>query len=628
MNGESNLWWELPESELHHAVSDNASNFRESTGARKTRYRRFSKIFSDFSVSGLDAEDSKDAAIDLLTNREPTVNFSRSIANSIQNSLFSVKPKPSVVTEGGEWDLQRKARKMDKFIWGVFYMNNFYGPKMAPLIGRDAFVWGTGVVKVCGEISGPKSARKGFIRLERAYPWEIFTDQIDEHYGCPRSFYQCRLMDKSRLKALFPKSAEHIEELKPALAANGLATERYGHMVWVTEAWHLPSVPGAKDGKHAIVVEGATLACRQWKTERPPFAFLHWEEPLTGFWGNSGLEDVEGIQLEHNELMVKIQAAMYHHATPKWLVPAGGNVSMSEIDNDIAGCEVRYEGGVEPKLQAFTTVSPELFAQSDRLKQLAHEVTGVSELMASAKKPGGLDSGVALREFNDNQSQRFSVQGSAFENCITELGKIIVDEARRLEADGAAVSVRSEVRKRRRDTVEKIDWKKVSIDEDAFVLKVMSANSMTRSPSFRMQMASELAQTGYISKEMFLQLIEMPDTEAALNMELAPYELILDQLEDMLEEDVPKQVVPEPFQDIEMVRTVATRVYLQAKREKAPEDRLELLRQYIFGADRLQKQALSEQAMLQDPAMQQQGPPPVGPEGLPPEALPPGLPTG
>ena len=52
-------------------------------------------------------------------------------------------------------------------------------------------------------------------------------------------------------------------------------------------------------------------------------------------------------------------------------------------------------------------ISQDLFMHLDRLYNRSFEIAGISQLSAQSSKPSGLDSGRALREFSDIESERF-----------------------------------------------------------------------------------------------------------------------------------------------------------------------------------------------------------------------------
>lgn len=605
-------WYALEGRELAEAVVSNLGYLRASDGERIAQYRRFHRLFMNSSSANLGAQRFS-GDLDNFTRQTVTVNVGRSLIDAVQAFVGTAKPLPEIISEGAESDIQRRARKLAKFIWGVFYKNKVYAPCMLPLAFRNACEFGSGFLKV----SGRRHGKRGDVLIHRVFPWDLHVDPVDAYHGAPRSIYQSHLVDRGTLLALYGE--EHEEALRRVAKASpdeSDLADKFADQVRVSEAWHLPSVPGADDGVHALAIDGALLFSERWEVERFPFAHIRWTEPDKGFFGLSLLEDVEGIHDEINELLRKAQAAIWHHGTPKVLVADGSGLRAEDFDNDLRGQVITYTGA-PPQWVAPQTVSPEVFAQLDRLQQLAHDTTGVSQLMAASRKPAGLDSAIAQRVFHDQQSARFAVRGDALESAVCDLGWCVVDEAKRLAAAGCDVEVTTEDKRSRRSFLRKIKWSEVSLDDDAFVLKVSPASSLPKQVAFRTQMVQEMVQSGLIPQQYALRLIEMPDVEAAVSEELAPYDLVLEQIERMVGDDDPEPQTPEPYMGVdglELARRVAQRSYIRGVSNGLDADRLDMLRNYIESADRLIQQAT-------------QPPPAPPPEAMPPEAMPAEMPA-
>lgn len=157
-----------------------------------------------------------------------------------------------------------------------------------------------------------------------------------------------------------------------------------------------PVIKGSNDGRHVIAIDNFTLLDEEWERDTFPFCFIRWTERLLGFWGQGLAEQLTGIQVEINKLLRNIQEQM-HLATPKVFVEAGSKISKAHINNEIWGI-IEY-AGTPPTFYVPKTVSGEIFSHLDRLFSRAYEIAGVSVLAAQSKKPAGLESGVALREF-------------------------------------------------------------------------------------------------------------------------------------------------------------------------------------------------------------------------------------
>jgi hypothetical protein len=70
----------------------------------------------------------------------------QSAIDTITAKMAKNKPKSSFITEGGDWQLQRKAKKLEKFCDGVRYEN--HGHFMGVNAFRDGCVFGDGLVHV------------------------------------------------------------------------------------------------------------------------------------------------------------------------------------------------------------------------------------------------------------------------------------------------------------------------------------------------------------------------------------------------------------------------------------------------------------------------------------------------
>ena len=120
--------------------------------------------------------------------------------------------------------------------------------------------------------------------------------------------------------------------------------------------------------------------------------------------------------------------------TFKILVHNGSNVIDSHFDNRI-GTVVRWSGTIEPNYVTPPAVPAEVYANVQTLKQLGYEQTGISQLSAASQKPAGLNSGRALEEYHDIETDRFQTVGQQYERYFLELANLCVLEARELQEE-------------------------------------------------------------------------------------------------------------------------------------------------------------------------------------------------
>lgn len=606
-------WWREPEEKLHEAIYSAYNWLYNNESIRRSKLLRASRLYENEPIQGLsvDEYDSTESGI----NDRVSLNVTRSVVDSVHARLSKNRPKPTFLTERGNFSLQQQAKRLDAWTWGVFYLTDTH--RKMQMMFRDAEIWGTGILRVTEKVDG----KVGHIGLERVYPWEILVDPIESMYGEPRSVIQCRLIDRAVLAEMFPDHEKILmDEAKTPRAAmiGGTGRDTLADQIVVLEAWHLPSSSSAEDGVRAVAVENATLVREDWKSARFPFSFLHWSHPQIGFWGRSLVDEVEGIQLEVNELSDKVQAAMYHNAIPWILIENGSKIERSSINNDIRGVEIEYSG-TQPKVEVHATIHPEVFAERERLIQRAYQIPGVSELSATGMKPAGLDSGKALRTYEDIQSIRFMPRGQDYERVALTLAQLDIDAARRLDEYGADVEVVAESRTRHRSFVQRIKWSDVRMEENAFELKIFPASSLPQDPAGRIAAVESLIQAGMLDKTEAMSLLDFPDIDPVMSRELAAYDVILDIVERMLEDG--EYVAPEPFMDLALGIKIVNSSYLRATLDRAPQDRLELMREWMDSATKLAE--IPQQAAAAAAAEAPAAPPPMGANGAPP-MMPPG----
>jgi hypothetical protein len=86
-------------------------------------------------------------------------------------------------------------------------------------------------------------------------------------------------------------------------------------------------------------------------------------------------------------------------------------------------------------------------------------------------------------------------------------------------------------------------------------------------------------QDGFVDQAWALSLLELPDLDTFTNLKTAPLEDILDTLERVLYRGT--FLTPEPFQNLQLGIDIFQSAYLQARKDGAPEARLELVRRWI-----------------------------------------------
>jgi len=248
-------------------------------------------------------------------------------------------------------------------------------------------------------------------------------------------------------------------------------------------------------------------------------------------------------------------------------------------------------------------------------------MTGISQLAAQSKKPVGLESGRALREFSDIESERFMVVGQAYERLFVDVAEQAIEMIKDLHDDGNPYTVASFDRK---GGLEQIDWDEIDLDEDQYIMQVKPIGSLPQTPAAKLASVNEMMLNGMFSKEEAHQLLDFPDLETANKLKTAHIEVIDLAIERMLEDG--EYIPPEPYMALEYGISRIQQAYNLAIINDEPEDRRELLRRWLAQADSMMA---PPPAMPQGPAPSPMSGPMAGPPPGPmPGPMPPGLPPG
>lgn len=514
-------------------------------------------------------------------------NIVASVIETITAKISKNRPRPWFLTSGGDYRQQRRAKGLTKFVDGVFYENDA-DAKMSKA-QLDSCVYGDALIKVFPE--------NGRVKWERTLAVELYTDEMEGYYGNPRSLHQVKDVDKGVLKEAWPDFEEEIDNAPAAFQDAGLFPI-VSDMVQVRESWHLPSGPDAKDGRHCISIEGCVLTPedeQEWEHDYFPFARLTYADRLYGYWGQGAAERLQPIQLRINKSLNTISISHDLAGTFKILTEKGSKIVKEHFNNDV-GTVVDYVG-TPPQYILPPIVQPEVYQEVATQIQRAYEQEGVSQLSAASKKPEGLDSGKALREMDDIESDRFTLTYQQYERLSLNLARLSIECVKDITRGGKRYRVSAPVRGR---TVE-MNWSEVKLDEDQYVMKCFPISALSRDPVGRTQDVQELMQAGVISSRTGQKLLDFPDLEQ--------YESLATAMEDHLTDVVERMAYdgdtyePEPYDDLALAKEIALETYARGHTNGLEEERMEMLRVFMSQIDEMN-------AAAQAAAM-----PPAGPAG-------------
>ena len=500
----------------------------------------------------------------IAPSNRPTMSIITSIADTIVSRFALGRPRPFFLTDNGDYKQRTLAKEMNSFISGEFFQTKYYQHR--ELMIRDACVWGTGVLKVLED-------QNKRVALERRLATQLCVDASEAFLSYPRQLYEFQLVDRSVLAEMFPKYGSTVERAENAFPdQSGDSGQSISDQVLVVEAWRLASGPKRGDGMHVISCSGGCLQEKEFDKEKFPFLFQHYSPPQVGFWGQGVAERQLGNQAAINQLLMTIHQSINLVGVPRIFLEDGSKVVKAQINNQV-GAIVTYRGA-PPIFNTAECNSPELYQEVQNVINRAYQEEGVSQLAASSVKPVGLNSGAALREYDDVQQDRLATLSKRDEAVAVEAAYLIIDKARDIaERDGKYQTVYPD-----KTGAKQIDLPASKLLDDPFVIQCFDVSSLPRDPSGRLEKVTEMMQAGLVTPQEGRRLLGYPDIEQDDKLANAAEERILRQLDDIIEKG--EYSPPDPFTDLILAETKVAQYYNLYSMANLEEDRCQMLRDY------------------------------------------------
>ena len=514
--------------------------------------------------------------IGISKKRKLTFNLTRSAIDTVCAKISKNKPRPQALTSGGDFALQKKAKQLTKFLDGVLMEMSAHAK--GQMVFRDACIFDGGALKVYKDPTQEK------ICCERVLVGEILVDSFESYYGTPRQMFHRRAVNRDVLAAQFPKQRRAIMDA-PMSALEAQGTTPSMALLDVVESWHLPSAEGADDGRHTLCISGATLVNEAWTHDDFPFVFFRWSDPVVGFWSPGLADELANIQGSVNRHIDAIHTSHERGGNPVVFIPTGSKVSKSDISNMIGGL-IEYDPAMGPPVFGqVPTMVPQFYSFTETLKQWGYEQTGVSQTGARGAKPAGVESGTAIREVNDIETERFVLAGQRYEDFFLKLAGWCIKLAREMYEDGVDLQVKS----RQRKFLESIAWSDVDMDDDAFSMAMFPTSSLPTQPAGRLQTVVDMATNGLVTPDVAKKLLDFPDLEDELSLDQASSDLVREMIDSML--DGGDYMPPEPYINLEDAQRVAQLSLLRGKLHKVSESNLDKIRTFLADTVDLMAQA-------------------------------------
>lgn len=547
-------------------------------------------------------------------------NVVASNVDTVSAQVATTEVRATFDTDGADWSTQRRARRLEWYAEGVDKLMSIQR-KCRHSFKAGAAMKGTAVNKIWSDVFDR-------LRVEPAMIDDIVVDELETRHGDPKQIHHRTVVDRDELKAQFPAFERQIAAAQGGFGqwqtwAGWRPIQR--NEVMMIESWRVPigtkGHPRYRPGRHTVTIDGCDLLDEEYDEEFFPFAIMRWSRPVNGWYGIGMAERIAGIQLALNRRNLQMERKLDHGAFPTTWVSQADAVLASQsasIVQNTLGTMAVYRGGRPPETVTPPVVSPEELQDAERLSAKASQVSGVSRMASQSMKPAGIETGVALREYRDQTTQRFAEQEKDYEQFVLDTIWLALRVCKKLGDKAPTIT------RKTRFGAKRIEWAQVDMQEVR--VWIGAASTLSRTRAGRLQAVVEWSQAGIISQDDAKRLLEHPDLERAMSL----YTAAVENVEHLLEEIADgATVMPEPFMNLQLLVWRAQQQYLNWSADGAPEEILESLRATIVQAAWMASggnAAANGNAVGPDQSMPAAGAPNGGPGPMPPGVPP--LPTG
>ncbi len=502
---------------------------------------------------------------------EVTENVIASNVDTVTAVIAAADIRPVFDTDDGDYTTQRKARHLEWYSEGIAKMLGLQ--ELSTRAFKEAALVGTGLIKVTRDWVNDQP------RAEIALADDIVVDEAECRRGRPMQMAHRVFVDRDELIAAFPSKKDEIIRAQGKTSRIGLDWSLWAgyrpmesNQVVVVESWRLGSKKdedGKLNGRHTLVIDGCDLVDEEWPHDFFPFAVMRWADRTPGFYGVGGAERIAGHQRRLNKMNWQEDRIRDQYAMPTTYVNWSDKELAVKTRNQLGNIAV-YRGQRPPVTVFPQAANVDQVERRRELKASGYEEFGVSQLAATARKPAGLESGAALREYRDSTTQRFATQEKAHERMYLDAVWLALNICKELGSKAPVIV------KKTPSAPRKIEWSKVDMLETRHQLS--AANTIGRTRAGRQQQVIEFAQAGIISQDEARRLMRHPDLARAMSIYTAAIENIEMEIEVMLDGE---RRFPEPYQNLQLGLWRVQMAYLLACNNNTPERIKENLRQWM-----------------------------------------------
>ncbi len=587
-------WWDAQSDlDLQAQLLSTTEYLRRTNTQRIRQASIFTRLFSGKPLYNYLASNASLDNSNQLPIGRPTANVVYSCTDTLVSRISQDRPRPVFLTDGGNYKERKLAEEANAFIQGEFFRVKAYEKGALQL--RDACILGNGFLKVF-----PKDNK---VQVERTLETELLTDFNDAYYDNPTQLIQRKLVDRSIIMDMFPKKADLIAGATHGnVDATPRSTETIADQFIMAEGWHLPSSPDADDGRHVLVCSQGVILDEVWKKPKFPFVKFGYNPNIVGFFSQGLAEILMPGQMEIYRMLIVASQAIELMGVPRIYIDELSKILETSFNNRI-GTIIKGRGNAPEFINA-TSNNPEIYQWIQWLIQNAYQMSGISAMSAQGTKPAGLNSGEAIRSFDQIQEDRFAALARRYQNIYPDLAYLMIDCAKDIaDETGKYMTVYPG-----KDGTREVDFKNIQKLDDNFVIQCFEESSLPKDPAGRQAKLSEMLAAGEITNQEFRRLSNFPDLEQSDRLAASLEERILHALDEIIENGDKNyaDIAPDSFilDPSDLATTLCVNYINLYSTQSLEEEKMQCLRDWFTQVQTLKQQAMPPQPQMAAPSPQ------------------------
>jgi len=432
----------------------------------------------------------------------PVINIVKSAIDTYISKLSQTKVRPFFNAVNGTF----KTRKICRV--AQVYFDEFYNEQKiyhkAVDAAKDAAIF------ECGHLWA-RDNTKDVIRLK---PWEYFYDRAEYQNG---KLSRCLIQIKQYPLIYFADAIKKFPDLQADLNKNMSAKVTYEVYYHLTEK------------KRYTFLNGICIKTDDISYDIAPVATIYHNPPVKGGFSTSMVDDVYTLQTEIDMLSHRIHTAAVLNPANTIFIPDGQDIKASMISNEIGNVYSYKNLGASPiTISTPAAISPQYIELLKFYEEKAYNILGISMLSAQSKKPGGINSGVALDTLEDVESERHNTMLQNYIAFLMDVAKVCIE-----------VFPENENILPNKIGTAAITWGQIKKEAKNYSMQFGASSALSKDPKVKMEQIEKMKSMGFIKDEAVMaSLMDIPDLERAYSVETASLDVCERIIERAIEQDV------------------------------------------------------------------------------------------